>query len=222
MIFWIVLGLLKIHYWAKIGSFYRVVTKCSCIHGVYTVLFWSKTTSNDVLYLYNNKYHHCVSYLRVWESFGWLSRFEVPLTLLTTSLFAGYSPSEIDSIMFGGVNMKFDPQKGLIGPINQLNISRTNITWCIGVKKELKSQAGWSGGPQEPSKMALSRLWKVSRWAKTNPKHSKKISNIYITYNLYKTNIFIYIYMYIFVISLFLGCSRVFQDCGLGKTMRVK
>ena len=140
------------------GRFSDIFGGFLCIHGVYTVLFWSKTTSNYVLYLYNIKYHHCVSYLRVWGSFGWLSRFGVPLTLLTTSLFARYSPSEIDSIMFGGVNMKFDPQKGLIGPINQLNISRTNITWCIGVEKELKSQAGWSGGPQEPSKMALSRL----------------------------------------------------------------
>ena len=99
-----------------------------------------------------------VTYLRVWKSFGWLSRFEVPLTHLKTCLFAGYRTSQIDSIMFGGVNLKFRPQKDTTDPINQLNISSTNITWSIGVKKGIKSQAGWAGGSPEPSKSALVRL----------------------------------------------------------------
>ena len=138
------------------------------MHSVCTVLFWSKTTSNHVSDLYYIKYYHCVTYLRVWKSFGWLSRFEVPLTLLTTNLFARYRPSEIDSIMFRGVNMNSDPEKDLLGPINQLNISSTNITWCFEVIKEIKSQPGWAGGSLEPSKTAMSRLWKGSRWEKTN------------------------------------------------------
>ena len=122
------------------------------------------------LVIFGIKYHQCVSYLRFWKSFGWLSRFEVPLTLLTTNLFARYRPSEIDSIMFRGVNMNSDQEKDLLGPINQLNISSTIITWCFEVIKEIKSQPGWAGGSLEPSKSAMSRLWKGSRWAKTNPK----------------------------------------------------
>ena len=147
------------------------------MHSVCTVLFWSKTTSNHVSDLYYIKYYHCVTYLRVWKSFGWLSRFEVPLTLLKTCLFAGYRTSQIDSIMFGGVNMKFAPQKDTTDPINQLNISSTNITWCIGVKKGIKSQPGWAGGSLEPSKTALVNLSQPDGWPKSTPKHSKNISN---------------------------------------------
>ena len=42
---------------------------------------------------------------------------------------------EINSLMFWGVNMIYDPQKELIWPRNQLNISWSNITWCFELIK---------------------------------------------------------------------------------------